>query len=258
MKKSLKYLSLVIIMVFSFYYTNKAALLAKNTNPIMKSINECKEDLSVSSINATILDDYIIPGINGLEVNVDKSFNKMRPYHIFNKYYLIYDQVKPKISLEDNKDKIIINGNKNKKEISIIIEDNKMQKEILNSKNIDYDILTTLNNYGNDKERINNESSKYKELDNTLDKDNINTKICLIDSNINIEYCKKNSYYLVKAKKITKSNYISMKSMISNGSIIWISNELSKDELEIIIKYIQSKDLHFVYLSKLIDETNEK
>ena len=122
MKKVLEYLGLFAILIFSFYYTNKAAILARNANPIMKNIIDIKDSKAVSSIDAIINDDYIIPGLNGLVVNELDSFNKMRPYNIFNEYYLVYEQISPKISLENNKDKIIINGNKEKKAVSLIID----------------------------------------------------------------------------------------------------------------------------------------
>ena len=52
-----------------------------------------------------------------LTINVEKSFSAMKSFNAFNSYYLIYDQVKPDISLNDNKD----NAKKGKFIIEIII-----------------------------------------------------------------------------------------------------------------------------------------
>lgn len=258
MKKIYQYAFLVIIMIFSFYFTNKAALIAKNSNPIMKSINEVKDSMYVNSIDAVINNEYIIPGLNGLEVNVNESFNQMRPYKIFNKYYLIYNQVTPDVSLENNKEKIIINGNKTKKQANIIIEYNSNFIKYLDSLKIKYDILTNLENYGTSNERLNNENKNFKSLDKQLDKDKINTNICITNSGVNLSECKKKKYYLVEAMELQKDSLLNIKNNIGNGSIIKVNKDVTKEELELLIKYVKNKDLELVYLSTLISEVNVK
>lgn len=255
MKKLLECLGLLAILIFSFYYTNKAAILARNANPIMKNINEVKTSKAVASIDAVIENGYIIPGLNGKAVNELNSFNKMRPYNIFNEYYLIYDQVPPKISLEDNKDKIIINGNKEKKQISLVMESNN-NTNYLNQKKIKYSLLVTLGNIVNNSELINNENTKFNELDKELTKKEINKHICLVNSSVNLKECRKKNYYLVEAKEFNKNNLSNFKNEIGNGSIIKINKGLSSLEVEIIVNYIKSKGLEIVYLSDLISEEN--
>lgn len=256
MKKILEYIGLFAILIFSFYYTNKAAILARNANPIMKNINEVKMSKTVSSINAVIENDYIIPGLNGKAVNELNSFNKMRPYNIFNEYYLVYDQVPPKISLEDNKDKIIINGNKEKKEVSLIVDGNSDAINYLNQKEIKYSLLITMENIVDKGEVINNENTKFNELDKELTKKEINKHICLVNSSVNLKECKKKNYYLVEAKELNKTNLASFKNEIGNGSIIKINKGLTSLEIETVVNYIKSKGLEIVYLSELISEEN--
>ena len=119
MKNILKYVGLLGICLFSFYYTEKVALYVKNKHPLMKTITEEKDSKTVLSINSEIIDDiYIIPGLNGKEVNVDKSFNNMKNSQTYNEKLLIYNQITPAISLNNNKNKIIIRGNKNKNSVS--------------------------------------------------------------------------------------------------------------------------------------------
>lgn len=256
MKRILEYLGLFAILIFSFYYTNKAAILARNANPIMKNINEVKESKTVSSIDAVIEDNYIIPGLNGKVVNELDSFNKMRPYNIFNEYYLVYDQVPPKISLDGNKDKIIINGNKEKKEVALIVDSNKDVINYLEQKEIKYSLLVTMENAVDKGEVINNENIRFNELDKELTKKEMNKQICLVNSSVNLKECKKRNYYLVEAQELNKANLASFKDKIENGSIIKINKGLTSLEIETVVNYIKSKGLEIVYLSEIISEKN--
>ena len=106
-KKIFKYIGLIGICLLSFYYTEQVALYVKNKNPIMQSIKNVSKSLSTESINCSIIEDtYIIPGYNGKYVNLDKSFYNMVTSD-YNEDLLVFNQIKPNISLEDNKDKII-------------------------------------------------------------------------------------------------------------------------------------------------------
>ena len=111
-------------MIFSFYLSDKITSLAINKNPIMEQINETSKTLTVMGTNATIEDNTIIPGISGKKVDKEASFFKMKEFGAFNEMFLVYENIKPNISLEDNKDKIIIQGNKGLRQVSIIIDDN--------------------------------------------------------------------------------------------------------------------------------------
>jgi len=124
-------------MLFSFYYTEKIALLMRQKDPIYETIEDVVSTSNTNYVNAIIDDKTIIPGMNGLAVNVDKSFQKMKSFGAFNKYYLIFDQVKPEISLEDHKDKMITNGNSKKRMVSFILEENENIAKYLKENNIE-------------------------------------------------------------------------------------------------------------------------
>ena len=177
MKRVFKYFGLGAIMLFSFYYTEKIALYAQSKSPIMQSINEAKDNLAVSSINAEIINEYITPGLNGLEVNVKESFSKMKSFNAFNSYYLVFDQVPPEISLENNKDKVIKQGNKLKRSISLIVEQNDAILNYLKTYNIKANILMNLDNYDNTNkfEILNNDISNFSKLETLLNKAELNT-----------------------------------------------------------------------------------
>ena len=254
--KKIKTAVVIILMLFSFYLSDKITSLAINKNPIMEKSKENSKSLTVMSENAIIKENTIIPGINGKEIDQEASFFKMREFGAFNNTFLIYKDIKPNISLEDNKDKIIIKGNHKKREVSIIIEDEEYLKNYFYKKNIDVTIMAKIKTRFNDFEYINAENTKksFDDLESILKKNKINKKICIINFS-NIEACKEKDYYLVDATiTVNNSNLINNKKEIQNGSIILINNNLSKENLNILLNQINYLDLKVVYLSQLIKE----
>ena len=120
--KTFRNIGLLAIVAFSFFYTEKIANLVLENNELYKTIDDVKEDYTVASIDAEVYGDYIIPGLNGLEVNVKDSYFNMKGLNAFNEYYLLYDCIYPSVSLSDNKDKIITQGNSKKQSVSFILE----------------------------------------------------------------------------------------------------------------------------------------
>ena len=78
MRKYYQYLGLAFIMVFSFYYTEKIALIVLDKNPLMQSIREEKEEFEVDYVNAVIQGDYIIGAVTHVVVD-----NPHKGYGIF-------------------------------------------------------------------------------------------------------------------------------------------------------------------------------
>ena len=259
MRKYYQYFGLALIMVFSFYYTDKIANIVLNKNPLMIEINKEKDNYNIKSVNAIIEGEYIIPGLNGLEVNVKESFYNMKDKNIFNKYFLVYDQVKPDISLENNKNKIIRNGNQKLAKISLILEEENEISNYLKNNNIKASLLINNNNYNKNNyfELINNDTEYFKDLENKLNLNKQNKNICVIN-NTNKDICLKYHNYLVKPFiTLNSSNYIEVKNNIDKGRIILIKNTAKLEDVILLIKEIKYKDLQFVYLSEIIREEND-
>lgn len=259
MKDFYKYFGIVAIMLFSFYYTEKIALMMRKKDPIYETINVFAEDSNTKSINATIKNNTIIPGINGLTVNIDKSFQKMKSFGAFNKYYLIFEQIKPEISLEDNKDKIITKGNSKKKSVALILEETGEISEYLKKIEVNASILITTESFQRDSflEQINNDSKKEKEVDSLLDSIKQNKKICIIN-NYNENQCRKNNKYLVKPSlELTNYNIASIKGKIESGDIILIKKGVTLNDVKILLQQIYYKGLEPTNLSSLILEENK-
>ena len=258
MRKYYQYLGLAIIMVFSFYYTEKIALIVLNKNPLMQSIHEEKDNYEEDFVNALIDGDYIIPGINGLEVNARESFYKMQELDTFNQYYLVFDQIKPEISLQDHKDKIIYQGNSKLKKVSLILSEEGEISEYLKANQYKANLLVNLNTYqkNNYFEVINNENEAFLSLENTLNLNKENKNICVLN-NTNYRLCKDKKKYLVEPTlTLNSTNYIETKNDLESGSIIFIDKTAQLSDVKLLLKEIKYKNYDIVYLSDLISEEN--
>lgn len=254
--KYFKLIGIMSLLVFSFYLTDFVTELAINTNPLMQTIKKDSKNYCEISVNATIVQNTIIPGIKGKKVNEIESFLNMKDFGSFNSNYLIYDYIKPEISVEENKDKIIISGNKNKRQVSILIKDNVAIEDYVKLKNIKYSKLIDINDKLNENENINIESDKekFKDLDTLLKKKKLNKNICIINFS-NIELCKEKGHYLIAPNiNLKNNNIIKLLNDIDNGSIILIDDMLNLENFKIFINKINSSDIKFVYISEIIQE----
>lgn len=251
--KKIKYLIFIFFLVFSFYFTDKVMIYIDSKNPIMQKITSVMNDYYISPVDAIIYNDTIIPGINGKEVNKQASLIKMEEFGAFNDTYLIYNKVKPNISLDDYKDKVIIRGNSSKRSIALILEENSNLEEYLLNKNIKYSIIATLNTtLSQNKDYINGEKDQNKasDLNSLLNKKKINKKICLVNYS-NIDFCKNKKYFIIKPS--IELNNLTFNN-INNGEIILITQNTTLDSLNNLIIKANHLDLNFVSLSELIAE----
>ena len=257
LKKYGKYILFSLLVLLSFYTTNKTANLVRNQDPILKEIRNISLEKKEDFVNAVIEDDYIIPGMYGSIIDELKSLAKMKEQDVFNNLYLVSQPIKPDISLSDNLDKIIIKGNSKKQQVSFVIDENssKKIKDYLVKNSIKASLLIAKDNFSKDSyfEQINNDFKNYKELDKTLKKNKINTNICVLDNNnSNLKFCKSKKKYLVKPGMfLDNANIIEIKTKLDSGSIIYIKDA---SYLDCLVEYIKSKDLKIVPLSQLISE----
>ena len=179
MKKLFKYIGLSTILLFAFYYTEKMSDIVTNNSKLVMEINDNSNNYNVESVSAIIDDNYITPGLNGYTVNVLKSYDNMRHLNTFNSYYLEYDIVKPSISLDNNKEKIIKYGNSSKKMVSILINNNKEILEYIKTNKINVTRIVDINTFLSNAlyEQINGDYNNYKKMELLLNKYNINKNI---------------------------------------------------------------------------------
>ena len=255
--KNIKKVLLFILILLSFYFTEKTAILVRSKDPIMQGIVEYASSNNIEATDAKIDGNYIVPGLIGKRINEVKSLMNMKAIGVFNKTFLSFDEIKPKVSLEDNKDLIISKGNSKKQAISFVLENDETNVvTYLISLKIPASLLVT--NETIDKnpyfEQINNDFENYNSVEKKLNKDKINTNICLINRT-NKEFCKKKKKYLVEPTYVlNEANIIMIKNKINSGDIILIKDSATIDDVSILISYLKSKNINIVKLSELISE----
>lgn len=267
--KNIKYLGLFLLIIFTFFYTDKVLSVINSKDDIMVEIKEQAKYYATNYVDAIIVDNTIIPGINGKEVNINGSYNNMKSGKIYNSELLKYKVIYPIYSIKDNFDKFIIKGNNKKNNVSIIYILNNNIDVFLNNVDQRY-VINIFINYSYLENNINNISklSNY-EIYNYGDNGKYTQENILLGNNIINNKAKNNGIYCLSTNKDidtlkTCSNnkvwtivpsinggYLDVKNNIENGSIILINN---LSELNIITNYLTNKGFNIVGLSKLLSE----
>lgn len=274
MKKLFKIFGIITFLCFSFFYTDRVMNVISDKDPLKQEIINLSNNYKLSSNEAVVSGDTIIPGSNGREVNVDKSYKKMRTGNVFNDKLLVFNVIYPEYKLKDNMDKYIINGNINKKEVSIVFiinNDNNIDKiiSILDNKKVVSNLFIEYNYLFNNINKIkkyNNHniysySDKYT-YDTLVIANNIITRTmnnkpiyCLskTKNKDNINVCSYSNMYTIIPS--INGGYNDIKSNLSNGNIILLDTSINTvNELNLIINFINSKGYDIVSLDKLLSE----
>lgn len=278
-KKFFSFVGVLTLVCFSFYYTDSAVDIVKRNDPIMKEIVSVSKNYEVSSIDAVLIDNIIIPGISGSKVDVDKSYEKMKKYGSFDEGLLVFSEVIPTISTSNNYDKYIVKGNSRKQSISIVFPlSNTFYLDeildILNDKNInvtfflnediitnDIDVLEKISLSNHNIELLsNNYSSESIKKVNKIIKNLSSSKLKYCYSkreNDNIiNACKKNKMHSI-IPTISTNNfpYSEIKNNVTSGSIISLNNDINTiRELATILNYLNQKGYSIITLNELLNE----
>ena len=276
LKKIFKISAVLLLVGFSFFYTEKVTLIARNSDPIMRAIKKEESNKKVSNVNPVINNDEYIMGINGCEIDVDKSYSKMRSVGEFKEELIV---MKETSNDKDLTDKYVIGGNNKEKKVSLIFIVNK-------------DIDSNLTNYINDKNLKVNYFIDGKYLEQNM----ITVKFLSENSNIyylgeNEEYSDENMLYhnnlismngsnepkycftsdkdnntlklcndydmvTIKSDIIKDNIYKRIKDKLNNGVIFAIDSD-NTDEIKVSINYILSKGYNIISLEDLLSEKNE-
>lgn len=284
-KKVIQVISVTLLMLFSFFYTNKSIELIRENDPIMKQIKETNMKYKVEPVNATIIGNKIIPGKSGKEIDYQKTYAKMKKYGTYNETLTVLKEIEPAVSVDDYYDKYIVQGNTERKNVSLVFKTDTISNllsilNILNQKNIPatffVDGLLLENNtslfetmtQNNHELEILSYDNKYDEIyfDSALNYLSSITKregkYCYAeyDQKEVIELCSKLKLHtIIPTVKTTTMPYKEIKDKLYNSAIISLPlSTITEEQLPAIIDYIKQKGYTFLSLEELLSENDEK
>lgn len=272
MKKKLQIIGVLLFAGFSFYYTYRVSNIIRNNDPIMNEIKNKEKDIFVSKIESIVFNDEYLPGVNGCVIDEKNSYDKMKKIGHYNEELLVMkeDEVK-----EEN-NKFIIGGNKEKRNISIILLENSEAINMFALKNniklnyfldseylseqapklIDINKIINIYNYGRNKSY----DSKYIIYDNAIINNNFSneSKYCLVtnkDKQI-LDLCTAYGMNTLNVQPIKEDILSTVKKELTNGKIFLIDSN-NFEEIKMSIKYILSKGYNIVHLDELLSTKKE-
>ena len=282
-KKLLQMISVIALVLFSFYYTDKTINLIRQTDPLMKQIKEESKEKEIEAMDAKTDGNKIKSGKNGQTVDIDKTYQKMKQYGAYNEMLTVFKETTPTVSIEDTYDKFVIGGNEENREVALLfsIENQSNPEEIIriiNQENVPATFfldglwlennLATVKSIKNHELEILNYNHRYEEiyfqsaiqyLKNITGND---AQYCYADYDNKevIELCGKLKLHTVTPTiKITNNPFQEIKDKLQNGAIISLPiNSIVETELPTIINYIKSRGYQLVTLQTLLSEEYEK
>ncbi len=250
MKKVFNITLTILLIYFSFYYTNKASNYIKSKDPIMIKINNNKDKYYKNPIDAIITNNTIIPGLSGQEININESYSKMKKINTYLDSMLVFDSIKPIISLKDNLDKLVISGNPHTNNVSIILKINDLNilKTILNNDN-NYNFILS-------KSFINNNKNYLETIkNNILTEEKIDiTNYCYTENIKKTNLCK--DIPTIYLKPITYNYSYNTENILENGSILTYNIQTNSNitELNMVTSSIKNFGYNIVNLDTLLRE----
>lgn len=276
-KKIISVTMVCIMVAFSFFYTDLAAIIVKENDPLMKQIRNISSEHMEEPVNAEIDNLYIIPGISGSRIDKDESYYSMKRYGTFNENLLVYEEVTPKVSISNTYDKFIYRGNPSKMMVSLVflVEDYSYITEIINildSKMVfatffikdsiieeSIDIIKLINNSNHQVELYSDdytEVKKYLKTINDITKQKNNYCLSINGDTTVLNNCYKNKMHTILPSIITSNfPYNDVKEKLESGSIVKLdNNKIVLRELNSIINYIKQKGYKITSLSNILEE----
>lgn len=255
--------SLLVLVLFSFFYTDRVMNFINKKDPLMNKIDLLKDKYEVLPVNAVLDSNTIIPGVKGKSVDLDKSYENMKVSGIFREDYLVYNDILPSEMLSNNMDKYIIGGNTSSNRVSLLVITNYNNIDKINNNNITIFLNhkdVSINNikkinknsiytYGNNgiysEEILDNDNT----IINRVSKNKSIYCLSMGKNNDTLSICNKKKMYVVIPSIV--GDYLDIKNNLTNGSIILLND---MNNLDIIVKYINSKGYMIVPLEELLTE----
>ncbi len=276
MKKIFKYFGILIALAVSFLYTEKTALMVKDVDEIMLKIKDAYNQKKEFPIQAIVDENSIIPGINGYEIDINRSYRKMRYAGKYNESLLEYKTIYVDNQLSKNMDKVILAGNKKKNSVAmiIILTDEKYidsMNKIVKKENVSIFVSGEfVENNSNELEQMsfkNNivgtigyangyDSESFPWLDNKIKKiSNIKYGYCLSTTKEVYSECERNNNFTIFTIPEKKNFFLQTKRELGPGKIFsYYMNDSLLKEIDTIFEFLHLKGYKIVKLDELLRE----
>ena len=103
MKGILRNIGVLGLACFSFLITDETIQVVKEKDELMIEIKNVAPNYHIEAIDAKISDKYIKIGLNGLTLDIDATYNKMKRIGYFNENMLVYKNVLPNVTIDNYK-----------------------------------------------------------------------------------------------------------------------------------------------------------
>lgn len=281
MKNFFQVVGVLVLMVGSFIYAEDVQKASKTSDPLLNEIKSKKDGYKENAIEPIIKDDTIAPGVNGREVDVEKSYEQMSKIGYFDDKLLVYKTLFVENMLDKNKDKYVVSLNNSKTVISIIFkvdsrDDISPLIKVLNKKNIKGTFFITsgylekhhnqiinlvesgytIGNLSNNEDYEDSDFVWMKTIITNIGNQKYNYCLVSKPSKVVMNNCRIQNSYTIMSNNIIKSRpLINVKKMLKPGNIIVMSvNNEVINEFETIINYVESRGYVIVSLEEGLKE----
>ena len=278
MKKLFKPISFSLFLFFTMFFSNTLIIKYHDKDPLMLEIKEKSNQYLVEPVNAIIDDNTITSGIYGKKVDLNKTFHEMKKYGAYNELLMVFQDIKPSISIDEVYDHYLVKGNGLKREVAflIVVRDEKEFTRV-SSYLKDINVPVTLFLDGTLLERNASSISKMNRIEiellsynHTFEEVYFKTALSYLEvltknkalfcftENENdslLKMCEKEKMHTIKGTIIHKDLLYTVKKTLNNSMIIPIEGISSSDLLS-TIEYLEKKGYSFVLAKELFLEQN--
>ena len=280
MKKIFQIVGITTLMIGSFLFTYKVQTASKMTDELLNEIKSKKDGYKENPIEPYIKDKTIVPGINGREVDVMKSYKKMSEVGYFDDSLFEYKAIYVEKKLDKNKDKYIIGLNGRNMNVSLIfkIDDsdditNLVKKLDNNNMKVSFFITSkylekhhnqiiklvqngyTIGNLSNNENYEDSDFVWMKTIITNIGNQKYNYCFTNKENNKIMKMCKLQDSYTIMSDVIKSNPLLNIKKTLSPGKIIVLdyNSELSR-EIDTVLDYIKSKGYSLISLEEGLKE----
>ena len=241
----------------------------------MVSIKNSSDKFSVSSVNAEIVDDSIVPGLFGKVVDFRKSYHEMKEYGAYSENLTVIVDEKPVISIDDNYDKYISRGNLAKRKVSFIFlnldDDLERIVALLRKKQV----VATFFMDGSFLEKNKNRILSLKghdvgilsyqgEYDSVFLKTSISYLESLVGEKVKfcysrgenselLKFCAREKLHTIKGRVVEDDLYPTIRDELGRENI-FVFEKYDFEKLSYTIDYVRKKGYEFVRVQELLSE----